>query len=262
MLTREQIQRIAQKSSIGAHAQERDYLQSLLLYLLYSRSQDFIFKGGTAIRLVHHGNRFSEDLDFNGPTHKKNSEMMWQSIIKELALFGITSEIRNSWQSETSYSFDVSFQGPLFDGRDRTKGKIRVDVNLRLEPIESRRALLTPDYDDLRPFVVTVLTEEHLMAEKARAFLTRQKPRDAYDIWFLAHKGVKMQPAILSSKLALYEFHLTPESLSQALSAAGKSWRQDMRSLLPQFIEWEDISEKIQQILHPMELTFLDNAIN
>jgi len=39
--------------------QERDYVQHLLLALLYTRSQELIFKGGTALRLVLRGNRYS-----------------------------------------------------------------------------------------------------------------------------------------------------------------------------------------------------------
>ena len=65
MLTRTQIQRLAQRNHVGMQAQERDYLQHLLLMLLYSRSQALIFKGGTALRLVYRGGRYSEDLDFS-----------------------------------------------------------------------------------------------------------------------------------------------------------------------------------------------------
>jgi len=39
MLTKAQIQRIAQRNEVGMQVQERDYVQHLLLWLLYSRSQ-------------------------------------------------------------------------------------------------------------------------------------------------------------------------------------------------------------------------------
>jgi len=60
MLTRAQIQRLAQRHGIGVQAQERDYVQHLLLFLLYSKSQLLVFKGGTALRIVFKGNRYSE----------------------------------------------------------------------------------------------------------------------------------------------------------------------------------------------------------
>ena len=64
MLTRQQLQRIAQRERIGLQAQERDYLQYLLLSLIYVRSQALVFMGGTALRIVYQVGRFSEDLDF------------------------------------------------------------------------------------------------------------------------------------------------------------------------------------------------------
>jgi predicted nucleotidyltransferase component of viral defense system len=56
MLTKAQIQRLAQRHGVGMQVQERDYLQHLLLWRLYSRSQELVFKGGTALRLVYRGN--------------------------------------------------------------------------------------------------------------------------------------------------------------------------------------------------------------
>jgi len=57
--------------------QERDYVQHLLLALLYTRSQELIFKGGTALRLVLRGNRYSEELDFNGPADTAAVQQIW-----------------------------------------------------------------------------------------------------------------------------------------------------------------------------------------
>ena len=186
MLTRTQIQRLAQRNRIGMQAQERDYLQHLLLMLFYARSQALIFKGGTALRLVYRGVRYSEDLDFSAlisgepaaaPVRIAELRGLWQAVVADLRDFGAEGEIRNVWEGEVGFSFDVSYQGPLYDGRDRSKGKVRVDVSLRGEPSATRRELVRSEYDDVRPFVVTVLSPEHLLAEKVRALLVRAKPR-------------------------------------------------------------------------------------
>ena len=44
----------------------REYLQLLFLSRLYeySKNQQIVFKGGTAIHLIYKAPRFSEDLDF------------------------------------------------------------------------------------------------------------------------------------------------------------------------------------------------------
>ena len=37
----------------------------------------------------------------------------------------VIAETRNACDSRVGYSFDTSFQGPLHDGGDRSKGKVR-----------------------------------------------------------------------------------------------------------------------------------------
>ena len=248
MLTRAQIQRLAQRHRVGLQVQERDYVQHLLLFLLYGRSQALIFKGGTALRLVYRGNRYSEDLDFNGPTDLRFLQDLWERTVTDLQDFGITAEVRNAWQSEVGYSFDVSYQGPLYDGRDRTKGKVRVDINLRPEAVESRAALVTPEYDDLRPFVVQALTLEHLLAEKVRAFLVRGKPRDLYDMWLLIAQGVPLDPDLVRAKLALYDLTPSATLLEQAFRQAATDWESDLRPLLPRFVSWEEVAS-VRQVV-------------
>jgi uncharacterized protein len=242
MLTRAQIQRLAQRHGIGAQAQERDYIQVLLLYLLYSRTQAMIFKGGTALRLVYRGNRYSEDLDFNAMPDLPSNQLSWQKTVDALHSYGITASIRQEWVSQASYSFDVSYQGPLYDGRDRSKGKIRIDLNLRQEAAQSQRVLLNPEYDDLPPFVLTALAPEYLLAEKIRALLVRGKPRDVYDIWLLLQKGVPADLELIASRLALYNLPLTRQGLLDALETACASWERDLKALLPQWISWDVVS--------------------
>ncbi|MGD0575923.1 MAG: nucleotidyl transferase AbiEii/AbiGii toxin family protein [Anaerolineales bacterium] len=254
MLTRAQIQRIAQRHGIGAQAQERDYLQHLLLHLLYSRSQVLIFKGGTALRMVYHGNRYSEDLDFNGPADLSAVQRLWQRVSDDLERYGIVAEVRNARQSEAGYSFDVSYQGPLYDGRDRSKGKVRVDISLRQETVEARRELIVPEYDDVRPFVARVLTAEQLMAEKVRALIMRKNPRDVYDLWLLSRQGVGMRPELVSAKLAVYNLEPAKDLLAAALTQAQMDWERDLRSLLPEFVSWEELYPVVSTLLDELYL--------
>jgi len=242
MLTGAQIQRLAQRNGIGLQAQERDYVQHLILFLLYGRSQALTFKGGTALRIAYRSNRYSEDLDFNGPSDAAFLQALGGGVARGLDDFGLRAEIRNVWHSEVGYSFDVSYQGPLYDGRDRTKGKVRVDINLRTETVESRPVLVTPEYDDLRPFVVQALTPEHLLAEKVRAFLVRGKPRDLYDLWLLTEQGVPLDPDLVRAKLALYDLTPSAALLEKVFRQAKTDWEIDLRPLLPRFVTWETVA--------------------
>ncbi|MBN1537226.1 MAG: nucleotidyl transferase AbiEii/AbiGii toxin family protein [Anaerolineales bacterium] len=245
MLTCAQIQRIAQRCGIGTQAQERDYMQHIALYSLYATSLEFAFKGGTAIRIVYRGSRYSEDLDFNYAGKEKDVLETWAAVLRRMDYFGCATEIRNSWKGEFSFSFDISYNGPLYDGRDRTKGKVRVDINLRNEKVETRQILVTSEYDDLRPHVLTVLTPEQLLAEKFRALLTRSKPRDVYDIWLLSRRGINLDIELLNRKLAIYGYKFSKERLDQALLSTKRTWEQDLRGLLPQYIEWNELTTEL-----------------
>jgi predicted nucleotidyltransferase component of viral defense system len=249
MLTRSQIQRLAQKHGIGVQAQERDYVQYLLLFLLYSKSQLLVFKGGTALRIVYKGNRYSEDLDFNGTANVASIKELWQGVLRDLHGFGVNSELRYEWQSEVGYSFDVSYQGPLYDGRDRTKGKVRVDISRRREKIDTQHELITSEYDDIRPFVATVISPNHLLAEKVRALLMRSKARDAYDIWLLTKQGIQMERGLVRKKLALYDVALSKANLEEALEKAKADWIRDLRPLLPQLVPWKDAMPQLASVL-------------
>jgi predicted nucleotidyltransferase component of viral defense system len=248
MLTRAQIQRLAQRHHIGMQAQERDYLQHLLLAQLYTRSQALTFKGGTALRLVYHGNRYSEDLDFNGPDDVDSLRRLWGEVVGSLKDFGVSAEVRGEWVADVGYSLDVSYQGPLYDGRDRSKGKVRVDVNRRPEVVETRRELVNSEYDDVRPFVVTVLTPAHVLAEKVRALLVRGKPRDLYDIWLLLNQGISPNRALIERKLELYQMAFSTEVLQEAIAGVQADWERDLRPLLPQFVAYEDVGDVAQRL--------------
>lgn len=257
MLTRTQIQRLAQRNHIGMQAQERDYLQHLLLMLFYARSQSLIFKGGTALRLVYRGVRYSEDLDFSaligGEPVAATARIvelrgLWQAVIADGRDFGVESEIRNVWEGQGGFSFDVSYQGPLYDGLDRSKGKVRVDISLRDERSTTRRELVRSEYDDVRAFVVTVLTSEHLLAEKVRALLVRAKPRDLYDVWLMVEQGIDLNAELIEQKLRLYEMTLTRAGVEGALARAQLDWERDLRPLLGQYVE-PDVTERVAATL-------------
>lgn len=247
MLTRQQIQRVAQRHAIGLHAQERDYLQHLILAMLYSRPTSLIFKGGTALRIAYRGNRYSEDLDFNAPDLDVAAiEATWQTVASDLAAYGIEAELRNPWQGEVGYSIDLSYRGPLYDGRDRTKGKVRLDANLRPELVATQPVLITSEYDDIRPFVVTVISREHLMAEKVRALVVRGKPRDLYDLWLLVNQDIDLSQKLIQEKLDLYDIVWSQEAWQKGLAQVESDWERDLRPLLSQFVDFANAKKQVE----------------
>jgi predicted nucleotidyltransferase component of viral defense system len=72
MLSHNQINELSKRFEISDIVVFREYTQLLFLKELMNQnySKNIFFKGGTAIRLLFGGERFSEDLDFSvqGPT--------------------------------------------------------------------------------------------------------------------------------------------------------------------------------------------------
>ena len=60
MLTKSWTRRIAQRDGVGMQVLERDYLQQLILWHVYMRTQRVIVKGSTTLRQVPGGISFAQ----------------------------------------------------------------------------------------------------------------------------------------------------------------------------------------------------------
>lgn len=236
MLTVAQLRRAAQRNRIGLQAQERDYMQCLFLYLLYTAPRatraGLYFKGGTALRIVYGSPRFSEDLDFNSELTLDETRTRLRAAAAELSAFGAQALLRNERSNQNGFGCALSYRGPLFNGRPNSKGSVRLDVSTRREPVAVAPVLVTPGYDDIEPFIISTLTLEHILAEKVRALLIRAKPRDLYDLWFLLSKGARADHALINVKMSLYDMTFSATRLKRALRSIQTDWERDLKPLL------------------------------
>jgi hypothetical protein len=125
---------------------------------------------------------------------------------------------------------------------------VRVAITLRVEPVETHRELIAPEYDGLRPFVVTALSPAHLLAEKVRALVVRAKPRDLYDLWLMRGMGWRLDRALASQKLSLYGLEFSRAALEAAVERIAPEWERDLRPLLPQFVPLADARRVLENL--------------
>ena len=61
----------------------REYVQHLFLTSFYKKSlsENFLFKGGTALKLVFGSPRFSEDIDFSGIKNSGHYEKILENVL-------------------------------------------------------------------------------------------------------------------------------------------------------------------------------------
>ncbi|MBF0523120.1 MAG: nucleotidyl transferase AbiEii/AbiGii toxin family protein [Candidatus Omnitrophica bacterium] len=200
----------------------REYFQHLFLSQLYQEkgSEGLLFKGGTALRIVWQSPRFSEDLDFTGFHLKiKDIEEIMQDALSKIEQSGIEAGIEESKATSGGYR-------AIFDFRTGDyKSRIQIEVSLRKErKIKGTAALIQSDFTPA--YTLIHLDEALLVGEKVQACLTRGKPRDFYDLYF-----------IMRGRMAFKEIFAKDKTLKTKLLTAinkrGRDFSHELKPFLP-----------------------------
>jgi predicted nucleotidyltransferase component of viral defense system len=163
----------------------REYIQHLFLSNFYRRRNvnSFYFKGGTALRLIFHSPRFSEDLDFSlSSLDIRSIENEIIDTLKEIEREDIYADIIESKQTTGGYLSKLLFHLKTD----------KVELILQMSKREKSYAgeVVTVNNEFLPPYTIFILDRRKLVAEKVQALLTRAKPRDYYDFYFLLRAGL------------------------------------------------------------------------
>ena len=167
----------------------REYLQYKILEYIYAteEGQSLVFMGGTALRIVHQHNRFSEDLDFdNRDLEAKDLDALALKIGERLRQEGYQVEIQSLHKN--AYHCKIKIPNLLqAEGLSHLKEEkilIQLDAEAQNSSYAAQSVLLNR-FDVLtRIRVVPIAT---LLAQKLYAAFRRKRimGRDFYDIMFL-----------------------------------------------------------------------------
>ena len=185
----------------------REILQEIVLLGL-SRAGFFdhaLFYGGTALRILHGLDRFSEDLDFSliAPDENFDLSVYEDAVIESLHSFGFEvtiqmknteSNIKSAFLKGNTSQHLLNIEAPddivkTFGQGRLIKIKLEVDTQPPLDFESEIKTLLVPS-----PFAIKTMTLSSLFAGKMHAILcrnwsTRPKGRDWYDlVWYIAHE--------------------------------------------------------------------------
>jgi predicted nucleotidyltransferase component of viral defense system len=184
MLDEKFLQSLATKKQINELSIYREYCQHLFLSYFYSKkgAEKFLFKGGTALRIIFQSPRYSVDLDFSaGAIDKKEIEDLLQEVIQDFHNEGLTiSEIPSSEPTSGGYISFLDFTSQLFNPR------IQLNIQKKeASSLGSSSKLVNNDF--IPPYSMVYLKDEILISEKIEAFLTREnaKERDFFDLYFI-----------------------------------------------------------------------------
>lgn len=178
----------------------REYLQVKILNSIarHPIHQHICFIGWTALRLMYHSQRFSEDLDFDNRWLTPSMfEEMTAHIVRELQYEGLSVETKHVYK----WAFHCSIKIPALLAQNN------------LAPMATQKLVIkidtTPQWVDYEPDLSILNRFEHtvwlrtvplntLLSMKFRAFFGRIKGRDLFDIVFLLNQWAQPDRGFLN----------------------------------------------------------------
>jgi len=228
MIAQETIQKLATQQQTSEFPNVvREYFQHLFLSQLYRMegSENIIFKGGTALKIIYGSPRFSEDLDFSifniEQYRQKNFiEDIFTKVLVEIERIGITVEIGpKPGPTAEGYYGDATFK--IYD-----YPPVAVSINVSSRNGQDVKGEVDSIPNDFVPtYNVFHLPQENLVGEKIDALLERKKARDFYDLYFIMRKN--MLTSAQKERLNQKKDEIT-------LEAEGIDFKNELSVLLPQ----------------------------
>jgi len=186
----EKIHETARRDKVSVSFVFKEYVHRTVLDFLFQKGlfRYWVFQGGTAIRIVYGGVRYSEDLDF---VLRKKSASVFSGIPKQLNSLAsyvrralpVVNESGLTAQKETATfrRFTLVLKTDILAASDKT--------NIKIANVPSYRhqtKIIAPADTGLAP-AVCVETPEEILADKLVAFGAREyiKGRDLWDINYL-----------------------------------------------------------------------------
>ncbi|MEI6596971.1 MAG: nucleotidyl transferase AbiEii/AbiGii toxin family protein [bacterium] len=194
----------------------KEYLQFPVLAFLYSQKdyREFIFMGGSALRIIYGLPRLSEDLDFNLPL----------DVYNKLDLTVLGEDIKKYFSGQSRLAISYRVQGkerlylkfPILKdlglAEDISKSNfLYVKIELSAENFKAPEYEINPVSGFGFNFIVKTYTLKFLMTGKINAIFSRAwfkgkeneidiKGRDYYDLFWYLDKGIEPDFAALAVK--------------------------------------------------------------
>ena len=194
MISLETFEQIARKEQTSVFPNiVREYAQHLFLTELYQLpgSEKILFKGGTALHIVYHSPRFSEDLDFSlfnvsDNEIKRYVEHLFLSVLSKMEATGVRLEIgAKSDSTAGGYFGTATFRADGFT-------PINIEINVSARSRQGVQGEVETIANNFVPtYTIYHLPQTELVDEKIfGALLERKKPRDYYDLYFILRAGM------------------------------------------------------------------------
>lgn len=216
MIDKNNLIQLATKEQTSFLNVAREYVQNLFLRSFYMTlgSQEFLFKGGTAFRIVFGSPRFSEDLDFTGTNAFAKYEDILTNTLSNLSLEELSIDIVESKPTTGGHLANINIA--LFDETIEIKNQISYrKSNMKM----SENIIVSSSF--VPPYSLFLLNRKIMVEEKVHALIERGKPRDFFDLYF-----------ILRDEKLHHELHLTDLEREKIHEKIAKQDKKLLKSVL------------------------------
>jgi len=204
---------------------EKDYFLTVLLYLTRD-AEGLCFKGGTALNKIFlNHTRLSEDLDFACRGDVPGTKKKIAGILAENRDIFPRFEFEN--QTPKFFRMKVFYRG-FFSKTDF----VILDVNGKASVILPPEKRDVPHfYEEIPKFGVVTLNIKELIAEKIRALITRNQPRDYFDVYMILKAGHKIDFGLVRKKLKDTGQEFDTERIFRNAKKVYSKWDSDITQL-------------------------------
>jgi predicted nucleotidyltransferase component of viral defense system len=198
------------------------------------------FYGGTALRVLYHLDRFSEDLDFSllKPNDDFKLDSYLEAVMTEINAFGFDvsitekkktkdSAIKSAFLKENTREHLLLIKAPdsianRCHGRSELKIKLEVDTDPPEQFDTEIIQLLNPIPHWVRTYTLPKLFAGKVSAVLCRQWQNRVKGRDYYDFLWFIQRATPLSLNHLEQRLRKSQFYekkekLTPEKIKELL---------------------------------------------
>jgi len=258
MIRPAEIQQIARKEGVRDTQIEKDYILSWILTGIANNEllfNNLVFKGGTVLKKFYFDDyRYSEDLDFTlldtGITNdaiRKSFHAVFEYIKEEA---NIALSLSDFGEHETeNINFYINYVGPL--GGSGANKRVKVDISQNeLLQFDVKERMMFKKYSDNEACCLKCYSLEEVMTEKMRSLLSRQQPRDFYDLWYLSEcEGMEMSDYLFEFEVKSHHKGLTPGNLenriNQLLPTFKARWENSLRDQIQNLPPFDQVSREL-----------------
>jgi len=241
----DQLRIIAGQRKLNIIMIEKDYLVTLLLYLIKD-VPGIYFKGGTALnKLYLNHKRLSEDLDFSLTRNIKDVEGDIRKAL-EGSIFTLVSKGK---EVEGFTRLIVHYK--LF----HDEGKIFVDLNQKATILLKPQLKKVEHFylDHIPEFSVHCLHIKELIAEKVRATASRYKPRDYVDLYEIINNKLPISIPLVKKKFEAINEIFSVNLLFVHTNKIYNTWEKDLSVLMTEQKPFKEVMSVIATYFHYKE---------